>query len=254
MNPMSPYLQAPYTTLAGYLNAQFTMAMTLELLARFVVAGLCGVCIGIERMKRLKEVGMRTHVVVCCTAALMMVVSKYGFADLTSLTGTAFNGTRGADPARIAAQVVSGVGFLGAGTIFKGGSSIKGLTTAAGVWATAGIGLAIGSGMYILGIASTAILILIQTILHRYSLGAPVLTTHQLNFSIQADKDFQREFYDYLEARNVQAIASEVTYTEDGIVTYQLLLKMPHGTIQDLDDFLHAHGQVRTVSYSNITE
>ena len=84
-----------------------------------------------------------------------MIVSKYGFADLTALDSANFHGTRGADPARVAAQVVSGISFLGAGVIFKNGSAVKGLTTAAGIWATAGIGLALGSGMYFIGFAVT---------------------------------------------------------------------------------------------------
>ena len=100
--------------------------------------------IGFERSKRLKEAGVRTHCMVAFGAALMMIISKYGFADLTE--GNIFlYGTRGADASRIAAQVVSGIGFLGAGVIFKTGISIKGLTTAAGLWTTSAIGMALGA-------------------------------------------------------------------------------------------------------------
>ena len=77
-----------------------------------------------------------------------MIISKYGFADLTAADGAVYNETRGADPARVAAQAVSGISFLGAGVIFKNGNTVKGLTTAAGIWATAAIGLAVGAGMY----------------------------------------------------------------------------------------------------------
>ena len=132
-------------TLTTYLNSQFSIAQNLDFFLRILLACLCGAGIGFERSRRLKEAGIRTHVIVCCAAALLMIVSKYGFADLTSATGEVFAGTRGADPARVAAQVVSGISFLGAGVIFKHGNTIKGLTTAAGIWATAGIGLAIGS-------------------------------------------------------------------------------------------------------------
>ena len=134
--------------LSAYLNSQFSLLQNLDFFIRILVAGLCGFVLGVERSRRFKEAGVRTHMIVCCGAALVMIVSKYGFADLTSATGEAFNGTRGADPARLAAQVVSGVGFLGAGMIFKNGGSVTGLTTAAGIWAAAGIGLAIGSGMH----------------------------------------------------------------------------------------------------------
>ena len=79
----------------------------------------CAACIGFERSKRFKEAGVRTHIIVCCAAALIMIISKYGFADLTAADGAVYNGTRGADPARVAAQAVSGISFLGAGVIFK---------------------------------------------------------------------------------------------------------------------------------------
>lgn len=96
---------------------------------------------GLERTKRLKEAGIRTHCLVCCASALIMIVSKYAFADL-SVGDAFFFGDRGADPARIAAQVVSGISFIGLAVIYRNGSTLKGLTTAAGIWATAGIGLA----------------------------------------------------------------------------------------------------------------
>ena len=133
---------------------------------RLLVASICGLAIGVERTARSKEAGMRTHTIVCLAAALMMMVSKYGFADMISGSAIA-EGTRGADSARIAAQVVSGIGFLGAGIIFYKRDLLHGLTTAAGVWATAGIGLAIGGGMIIIGVIATIILIALQIILHK---------------------------------------------------------------------------------------
>ena len=133
---------------------------------RLLVAGLCGFAIGFERKNRAKEAGIRTHFVVACASALMMIISKYGFWDIATETGDFIYGTRGADGARIAAQIVSGVGFLGAGMIFVHKNMIKGLTTAAGIWATAGIGMAIGAGMYFIGIATTVIILLAQVVLH----------------------------------------------------------------------------------------
>ena len=124
-------------------------------LFRIVVAAICGLGIGLERTARSKEAGMRTHTIVCMAAALMMIVSKYGFADLAN----AVNGTRGADPARIAAQIVSGIGFLGAGIIFYKRDLLHGLTTAAGIWATAAIGMAIGSGMVVIGVIAAILLV-----------------------------------------------------------------------------------------------
>ena len=114
----------------------------MEFFARILVAALCGAFIGYERNNRLKEAGIRTHLIVALAAALIMVVSKYGFGDVTTHPGIAL------DPSRIAAQIVTGVGFLGAGMIFVRNQNISGLTTAAGLWASACMGLAVGGGFY----------------------------------------------------------------------------------------------------------
>ena len=133
----------------------------MEFFARILVAALCGAFIGYERNNRLKEAGIRTHLIVALAAALIMVVSKYGFGDVTTHPGIAL------DPSRIAAQIVTGVGFLGAGMIFVRNQNISGLTTAAGVWATAGIGMAVGAGLYFLGIGVSLLIIAAQMMLHR---------------------------------------------------------------------------------------
>ena len=125
---------------------------------RLVVASVCGVVIGFERTNRAKEAGLRTHCIVACASCLMMLVSIYGFINIPNITNR--------DPARIAAQIVSGIGFLGAGMVFVKRQMISGLTTAAGIWATAGIGMAIGCGMYVVGVSGTLLILLAQTILH----------------------------------------------------------------------------------------
>ena len=94
-------------TLAHYLNTQFSLAQNLDFCVRLLVACACGAAIGAERSRRFKEAGVRTHIVVCFAAALIMIISKYGFADLTNPDGSNFPGIRGADSARVAAQVVS---------------------------------------------------------------------------------------------------------------------------------------------------
>ena len=142
---------------------EFFNIQQLWYILRMIVACTCGVMIGLERRNRSKEAGVRTHCVVACASALMMIISKYGFAD----TVIGENGVRGADGARIAAQVVSGIGFLGAGMIFVHRNMITGLTTAAGIWATSGVGLAIGAGMYVVGITATMIIIAAQILLHK---------------------------------------------------------------------------------------
>ena len=118
------------------------------------VAGVLGFAIGFERKLRYKEAGIRTHAIVCVGAALIMVVSKYAFAGMD------------ADASRVAAQIVSGVGFLGAGIIMLRGQKMHGLTTAAGIWATAGVGMAAGAGLYVVAVGATILIIAVQCICH----------------------------------------------------------------------------------------
>ena len=127
----------------------YSVAVYLEFCLRLVLAFVAGGVIGFERSHRFKEAGIRTHIIVCCTAALIMLISKYGFADLGQTGNMEYYGSKGADTARVAAQAVSGISFLCAGVIIKVGGNIRGLTTAAGIWMTASLGLAIGAGMYI---------------------------------------------------------------------------------------------------------
>src|SRR5574344_301 len=124
------------------------MNMILEITLRLFVALLLGGVIGIEREYRSKEAGFRTHFLVALGSALFCVVSQYGFGfDLK-------------DSSRVAAQVVSGIGFLGAGTIIFQKNVVRGLTTAAGLWVTAAIGLACGTGMFVAAVITTAMVLL----------------------------------------------------------------------------------------------
>lgn len=155
----------------------------LNWIIRILIGAICGFAIGFERKSRSKEAGIRTHTIVCMAAAIMMVVSKYGFSDQIPN----HDGVRGGDSARIAAQVVSGIGFLGAGIIFYKRDFLHGLTTAAGIWATAGIGLAIGSGMIVVGVFSTVVLVLLQVILHKPIKFFKGKTTTVLKISVTID-------------------------------------------------------------------
>lgn len=131
------------------------MLSNLEILARLMLAAILSGLIGIERERLLWAAGMRTHMLVGVGACLIMIVSAFGFGDVLGTKNVVL------DPSRIAAQVVSGIGFLGAGTILLRGEVVKGLTTAASLWAVAAIGLAAGSGLYVAGIATTLILLTI---------------------------------------------------------------------------------------------
>lgn len=126
-----------------------------EMCYRLLLAALYGSLIGIQREHLFWTAGLRTHMLVCSGACLIMIVSAFGFSLALTQPGTQL------DPSRIAAQVVSGIGFLGAGSIMMRGEVIKGLTTAASLWAVAGIGLAVGGGLYMLGAVATFLILII---------------------------------------------------------------------------------------------
>ncbi|MBS1782346.1 MAG: MgtC/SapB family protein [Bacteroidetes bacterium] len=123
-----------------------------EIILRLLLASLFGAFVGLERERKSETAGMRTHMMVCVGSCLIMMVSAFGFADILGTPNVTL------DPSRIAAQVVSGIGFIGAGTILllKQGT-IRGLTTASGLWTVAAVGLATGSGMYFAAAATTFI-------------------------------------------------------------------------------------------------
>lgn len=122
----------------------------LEILVRLVVAAVCGSVIGYQREITERPAGFRTHVLVCIGSALIMMVSIYPFGDASRV-----------DPTRIAAQVVTGIGFLGAGTIIRQGSIVRGLTTAASLWTIAGVGLAVGAGFYSAALLATTLVFVV---------------------------------------------------------------------------------------------
>lgn len=118
-----------------------------QILARLLLATILGGFIGFERESRGRAAGFRTHILVCLGSTLFMMTSMFIFEI--------YKGLPNVDPSRIAAQVVTGIGFLGAGTILRSGATVKGLTTAASLWAVAGIGLAVGCGFYFASLATT---------------------------------------------------------------------------------------------------
>ncbi len=126
-----------------------------EMVLRLCVAAGMGAVIGFERERLLWAAGLRTHMLVSVGSCLIMLVSAFGFQDVLGQKGVVL------DPSRVAAQVVSGIGFLGAGTILLRGEVVKGLTTAASLWAVAAIGLAIGGGLYVAGLATTLLIVAI---------------------------------------------------------------------------------------------
>ena len=168
-------------------TGQLTWELTIEMLVRLLIAGGCGIAIGFERSKRLKAAGIRTHVLVCATAALLMIVSKYAFSDI----GLNELGTRGADSARIAAQAVSGISFLCAGVIFKAENHVSGLTTAASLWGATAVGLTIGAGLYLIGVLATVLVVLFQMVLHRFTFGNDSLSAIVITLRVREPFDVE---------------------------------------------------------------
>ncbi|MCR0206034.1 MgtC/SapB family protein [[Clostridium] innocuum] len=181
----------------------------LEFLVRILLAGICGGIIGYERKSRNKEAGIRTHLIVASGAALIMIVSKYGFSDILGDKGIAL------DPSRIAAQIVTGVGFLGAGMIFMRKNTISGLTTAAGIWATSAIGMAIGSGLYLLGIVTAVLIVLVQIILHQNHRWLKESYKEELSFVIDRNKDALKDLQERLKELQIEILNVTLTQEQD---------------------------------------
>ncbi len=133
--------------------------VSLELVLRLFISALFGGLIGLERETLKRPAGLRTHILVSVGSALLMLVSIGLVAPFAGTPNTNL------DPGRIAAQVVSGIGFLGAGTILRHGASIKGLTTAASLWVSAAIGLAVGGGFYLVAVVTTVIVMIALVVL-----------------------------------------------------------------------------------------
>ena len=203
-----------------------------------LLAGILGFLIGLERKFRSKEAGIRTHTIVCVASALFMVVSQHAFAGMDF------------DPARIAAQIIPGIGFLGAGMIVYRKNTVHGLTTAAGVWATAGVGMACGGRLYIIAIVSAGLLILFQFLLHtKKGLFSPK-KQYCLNISFQQngkEADVVKEifevehFYSFQVRRERQQVICEVKlltehlYSSEQLNEFMMIHPFIH-SIQRVDE------------------
>lgn len=196
------------------------------LLIRMILAGFCGVLIGFERSRRQKDAGIRTHMIVALGAALAMIVSKYGFFDLLQ-----YEGLR-ADASRIASNVITGVGFLGAGVIFVRDVSIKGLTTAAGIWTTASVGLAVGAGMYTVAIGATLLMVIFQLVFHKFFTRLENTVnefTVTLSDSLNAVKDFRA----MLEKNKILVEKCKMSRNSDSTITLDITIKKARTTSMD---------------------
>ena len=169
---------------------------------RLLVATLLGALIGLEREYHAKEAGVRTHLLVALGSCLFMIISIYGFDAYLGRDHVSF------DPSRIASQVVTGIGFIGAGTIILQKQVVRGLTTAAGVWVTAAIGLACGDGMYLLAVISTAVVLISLGLINLY---LPYLSQKEREITFLAE-DYQvmTEILDNLRQEKITVLNYEL--------------------------------------------
>ncbi len=210
----------------------------LIFLWRIIISLICGFIIGFERENMNKNAGIRTHAIVALGASLCMIISQYGFKDHLNY-----------DASRIAAQVVSGIGFLGAGIIFvRGDRDISGLTTAAGIWTTAIIAMAIGSGMILLGIICTILILTIQWFVSK--IKNKFHNTGKQNLSLTTDsQNFELELLiHFLEKSNIEIIYLETEKLSDNKLQIQLILDIPNTlTKWQLNDMLLKFNGIVTV-------
>ncbi|HDR7912908.1 MgtC/SapB family protein [Bacillus pretiosus] len=209
------------------------MSVNFDLIIRIGVAGLLGAIIGIEREIRSKEAGLKTHFLVAVGSALIMVVSKYAFSDIMNEEQMAL------DPSRIAAQVVSGVGFLGAGTIIIQKQAVKGLTTAAGLWATAGIGLAIGAGMYVVGIGATILVLIGLEIVSRI-FKVQFLFPQNITVQMCINKhEAVQQILEILHMKGIPILSYEVETSQQGAeIVYKVGMQLKNISSEEKNEFI----------------
>ena len=195
-----------------------------------LLAAFLGFFIGLERKFRYKEAGIRTHTIVCFGAALMMVVSRHAFGE-------------DADTARVAAQIVAGIGFLGAGIIVYKRNVVHGLTTAAGVWTAAGVGMACGGGMWLVAIVATVILIVIQWILHSTIFRTKKIFSIRIVFEQKTDEREQIKHIFDIERYNRLIVERE----GENLVYHAILeTDVEYSSVQ-LNDIMRDHTYIRLI-------
>ena len=187
-------------------------ATHLVMVFRLLISCFCGIAIGFERKNRAKEAGIRTHCIVACASAMMMIISKYGFNDM--IEGTFPAADVRLDPSRMAQGIVTGVGFLGAGIIYIQRGTIKGLTTAAGIWATSGI-------------ATTIIVLIAQIVFHFNSRFIPMYKGRTLKVYNIEQEGFQEYAEERLESMHIMITDVSIIQNGENTFDYIFCLEMP---------------------------
>jgi putative Mg2+ transporter-C (MgtC) family protein len=199
----------------------FDFATELALVARLLLAAVLGAVIGVERELHDHPAGLRTHLLVALGSALFTILSIVGFPSTIGIA---------TDPSRVAAQIVTGIGFLGAGAILKYGPTVRGLTTAASLWAAAGIGMAAGAGQPLLAVATTIIVVLslwpLRLVSDRLENAAPRRLQVRVHL---ADASRMADLFDWLAERRVDVVHFDSERGDDGRHAIDLVLRLPPG-------------------------
>ncbi len=222
----------------------FVQHPMLVYLLRIVLATFLGAIIGLERTKRSKEAGIRTHCIIAGAAALFMVISKYAFFDMADAVGS-----RGADPARIAAQVVTGISFLGAGVIYKNGNTVKGLTTAAGIWATAAVGMACGSGLYIVAIFMAVLILGVQLLMHHFNVGYDAYSNGEIRMTLVDTPEIRAILKEKQKELGITIVSSRITTCADNTLNMILQVRMKQNVpFSAVLKFMDEHPEIKSLS------
>lgn len=224
-----------------------TLYDNLEFLIRILLAGVMGAVIGLERTKRQKEAGVRTHCIVALTSAVFMILSKYAFLDMLEITTAP--GAKGADPSRIASQVVTGISFLGAGVIFRNGNlSITGLTTAAGLWATSAMGMALGAGLYWVSFFGTVVLVVFQVLFHRHPVGNDTKIMQEISIRMKDEPSLLEEFDQLVQRHSGQITESDIVREGEGICMKIIIRLEEQISHEEACAFMEMHRDVYRIS------
>jgi putative Mg2+ transporter-C (MgtC) family protein len=223
------------------------MPLEIELALRLLGAAVLGGAVGLEREVRDQPAGFRTHMLVALGSCLFTLISAYGFGAILADDPQARF-----DPTRIAAQIVTGIGFLGAGAILRSGMSVRGLTTAASLWVVAAIGLAVGAGAYVLASATTAITLLALLVL-RPVRGWLVreLKQEREEFVIEAGPELELDDLVHRVKGSVDRIDHVRVDEEEGVQHVVLMVRLPAGRLpEDVLDLLTEVPGVRNVDWT----
>lgn len=213
-------------------------ALRLDLLAKLALSVILGGAVGIERELSGKPAGLRTNILICLGSALLM--------DLSMNLGVMQGGPRIGDPGRIAAQIVTGIGFLGAGTILQARGAVIGLTTAATIWVVAAIGMIVGAGQYLEATGSTVLVVLVLTLLQRVE--RRILARHRtLNAVIRARRGASWESIEKEIRSSGVSIVSHKAFDHESDVTFEVCLSGPARQFDVITARLLEHTQVLSV-------